>query len=91
MIPDKIKNIKIFVKNPSESRRCQEDLFKLGCEWRAGGREPSYLNKNYLYVHSNGSLSYGDNQYGFDTSNNRKVLVQSIMPTWKERFENGKY
>ena len=70
-----LRRIKIEVSNPIESKAVQEELFKNGCYWSAYSdyeqiqeTTAQYCGLGYLYVESDGTMSYGSSKYCFNHS-----------------------
>ena len=90
-----LRRIKIEVSDTKESKAVQEELFKNGCYWSAYSDYEQVRNTTaqhcglgYLYVESDGTMSYGSSKYCFNRSEFTEIKaniydfeVTELVPT----------
>lgn len=66
------KQIKIFIKDEKESKLIQEQLFRLGYEWKYNFTKEKYLHTEakYLFAKKNKSITMSNEDYVFKRKKN---------------------
>lgn len=91
---NKMKSIKIRIRDAEHSREVQEILLKMGAKWGCGGSTINYLDKPFLYVtkwatkkweitYSDGKDAEAEETY-FRNHKNEEVTLEDLKQMLKE-------
>lgn len=84
-----IREKKVFVATEEQSKRAQEKLFELGCEWSAGNKIQQKTEEKFLYIDENKKIKWSDykKEY-FDKHKNKEIYFDDLMKMEVEEMTN---
>lgn len=71
-----LDNTKVYVNG--KSKEIQEKLFSFGYKW-SSGKKVSYINKPFLFIHNDRTVTYGDDMDHFTKDEMKEITAEEIL------------